>query len=261
MKRALDEYVIRGVNHNVSFLRDVLDNPRYNSGDISTKFIPQEYPNGFTGHQLTPEETHQLVASTAIIHYIRTVRNSSMDGQLESFSPPDDIKLILNLQNKDYEVHAGVTAADSEYFVKINGKEINLISAWIVDSLVFNGWCDDKEVIIQLMAENPQGYKLQFIGTQYDIKVRTPLVAKYAAMMPTKQKIDTHKLISSPMPGKILQLHVKKGDKVVLGEPVVVIEAMKMRNVLRAERDGIIKKVNCKEGESVAVDSILVEFE
>ncbi len=166
LKQALDEYVIRGVNHNVSFLRDVLENTRYIKGDISTKFIPEEYPKGFHGHQLNPEETENLVASAAVLHYIRTYRNANIEGQLGSYSAPDDLKLVVTLDKKDYEIHVGVTDTDGEYFVKVNGKDTILTSDWLVDSLVFNGWHGEKQVSLQLMSENPQGYKLQFIGTQ-----------------------------------------------------------------------------------------------
>jgi len=260
LKKALDEYVIRGVNHNVSFLRDVLENQRYVTGDISTKFIPQEYPKGFHGHQLTQEESDQLIGSAAIIHFIKKATKSSIDGQLESFDSPTDLSLTISLGEKNFDVQVGLTNKQSEFFVKVNGKEMNIISDWMTDSLVFNGWCGDKQVTMQLISENTQGYSLQFIGTKYDIKVGTPLQAKLASLMPVKEKVDTHKFITSPMPGKIVTLNIKPGDKVVVGEGVVVIEAMKMRNVLRAERDGVIKKVNCAVGDSVAVDSVLVEF-
>ena len=262
LKKALDTYVIRGVNHNVPFLRSVLENNRYVSGNISTKFIPEEYPNGFKGHILNEQHTDELVSSSAVMNYLRKQRDFSISGKItDNVEYPQQQEYVIVADEKEYNIVISKLDNDNEFTVTINGKEHNVTVDWPVDTTLFHAVVDGKSVTLQVMINTTLGFKLQHYGSQYDVLVQTPLQHKLAKFMPVKEKVDTSKFISSPMPGRIISVGKVAGDKVVLGEGLVVMEAMKMRNILRAERDGIIKKVNVKEGDNVPVDTVLIEFE
>jgi len=259
MATALDSYIVRGVNHNICFLRDVMGHPKYQSGDISTKFIPQEYPEGFHGHKLTDGETSQLVASAALIHFTRLESTSQLSGQLSSHTFPKNLETIVTLNDKDYNVSVD---ASNGFQVKIDGKAIPVRNTeYSVRNPVFKSSINNQDVIVQLLKPITQGYKIQFYGSPYDVKLRTAREKELAGHMPVKQAVDQTKLLTSPMPGRIINVFVKPGDTIGAGQPIIVVEAMKMQNILRAERDCVVKAVHVKPGSDVAVDQELVAFQ
>eukprot|EP01027_Heterolobosea_sp_BB2_P013534 GEZU01019518.1.p1 GENE.GEZU01019518.1~~GEZU01019518.1.p1 ORF type:complete len:692 (-),score=254.09 GEZU01019518.1:116-2191(-) len=251
MKAALDTYVIRGVNHNIPFLRSVLENKRYLSGNISTKFIPEEYPEGFSGFQLNAEQNKQLVASAAVIELMRAQRAYTITGRLPSSIVPQHKDLVITVNEKDHQVHVSSDPATGKYTVKVDGEDVTMSPNWPVGNHIFTASAgQDKNVIVQVVKTKSNGYTLQFYGTQVQY-IQTPVPAVF----------DASKFVLSPMPGSIVSVNVKPGDKVIIGQEVAVVEAMKMQNVLRATRDGVVKAVFAKQGDTVAVEDKLVEFE
>jgi propionyl-CoA carboxylase alpha chain len=176
MAKALDSYIIRGVNHNVCFLRAMMEHPRYKSGDISTKFIPQEYPQGFKGYQLNQQELDELIISTSVIHIMRLTRDATITGQLQQYEPPKHF--IVTFNNQDYDIQIEKVEENNNFKIFVNGKLFSLKTNWPIDSLLFKSFINEKEVIIQLIQINSLGYKLQHYGTQFDIHIFTPLQKK-----------------------------------------------------------------------------------
>lgn len=257
LKTALDSYVIRGVNHNICFLRSVLEHPRYIKGDITTKFIPEEYPEGFKGHVLTEEEKNQLITIAAAIHFIRVRRNTTISGQIGSFRLQQTENFVITIENENFPV--SISESESGGLMVRREKMETLISSeWTVDSDVFTARIDISNVIAQLAKILPLGYQIIFLGNTYTVMVYSQKQFELSAFMPVKQKIDMTKYLVAPMPGRVNEIFVKEGDKVVVGQVLLIIEAMKMQNALRAERDCVIKKIHQKQ--NVAVDDILIEF-
>jgi len=281
MIRALDSYVIRGLNHNVCFLRAVMQNARFRQGDISTKFIPLEFPNGFQGISLNLEEESELIAIASMVHHMRELRNWSIDGKIESCSFSSDAHYVVTLNiGKDGNATKRIPVSlqsneESNFQVSfLQEKKLRSITIdfdWPVDSFVIRCTLNhvqeadnlnktQTEVIAQLMEVIPSGYRLQFHGTQFDVLVQTPREAELSRFMPVKEKIDTTKSLLSPMPGRMYSVSVKPGDPVTVGQELAIVEAMKMQNVLRASRDCTVKAVNVKAGQDVLLDQVLIEF-
>lgn len=268
MRRALDSYVIRGVTNNSAFLRAVMEHPRYVAGNLSTKFIAEEYPKGFSGHSFTEKQEKDLAASVVALHLARTIRNHSITGTIPSFKPQEEAELVVvvpphagSANSKDFRVTVKKTSSGAE--VKFaDGSVLNVAHQWAVDTPVFKSSINGDEVVIQLYAKPVAlKYKILYFGSVYDVGVYTPLEHSLAPLMPIPQKLDTVNFLRSPMPGSIVSVAVKPGDKVVIGQELVVVEAMKMQNVLRSERDSIVKEVKVAKGKQVAVDEVLIEFE
>eukprot|EP00761_Pharyngomonas_kirbyi_P012407 gb/GECH01012434.1/.p1 GENE.gb/GECH01012434.1/~~gb/GECH01012434.1/.p1 ORF type:complete len:709 (+),score=197.27 gb/GECH01012434.1/:1-2127(+) len=260
MRRALDSYVIRGVDHNVPFLRSVLENDRYLRGDINTKFIAEEYPDGFNDHKLTGTEKGQLLSIAAVLQFVKAQDAFTISGKVPSakFSPFIDYTLTFN------EEDINVTVTDrhnGSYEVSFPDGTRHTVQPKSNGPLVFESEVDGKELITQIYESRHDGYKLQFIGTKYDVQVLTPKEKELNQHMPYHPPLDLAKYAISPMPGAVVSIDVKEGEKVVMGQELAIVEAMKMQNVLRSEVDGVVKKIHAKQGQNVAVEEILVEFE
>jgi len=283
MAYALDTYVIDGVNHNVPFLRSVMENKRFQSGNLSTKFIPEEYPEGFKGHPINEANTEELIAAAAAIHLSRARRDITISQQLNPrYFPSSDVDVVVTVAGKDYPVtivqepttlppasskHPAIELVEDtdecEVVIKAQGgqeRRLRINYQWTLDSPIFSAIINGRDVTLQLAQALPVGYKLVHLGTKFDVLVRTPRQMELAPFMPVPSVQDFSSTIRSPMPGQVISTRVKKGDKVVLGQEIAVVEAMKMQNVLRAERDGEIEEVLVAPGANVGVDEVLVTF-
>uniref|UniRef100_A0A6Q2X6Z9 Propionyl-CoA carboxylase alpha chain, mitochondrial n=1 Tax=Esox lucius TaxID=8010 RepID=A0A6Q2X6Z9_ESOLU len=231
MEDALDHYVIRGVTHNIPLLREIITNPRFISGDITTNFLPEEYPEGFTGHRLTPEGRRELLATAAALYISAQLRSQRFMGTF-----------------LDVEVDGGSVEVSGEW---------NLASALL--PLSING----NPRVLQCLSRDATGQiTLQYLGTQVrPLRVLSRLAAKLTGHMPEKVPEDTSSILRSPMPGSVVAVSVKPGDMVAEGQEICVIEAMKMQNSLIAARAAKVKSVHCKAGETVGEGDLLVELE
>ncbi|KAJ3295402.1 hypothetical protein BCR33DRAFT_763196 [Rhizoclosmatium globosum] len=266
MESALDRYVIKGVTHNVPLLRDVISHPRFASGKISTKFLAQEYPKGFKGAKLDDQKKTQLFTMAAIVHARRDLAKRDWiagGGSLVEFAPAKtEWELHISLTKTGEKETVFVTAEkDASWTVKIGDKTINTKSNWVLNSPLVEGVVEGENVVVQFLDALPVGYRLQYLGTKFDVTVQSPTQHELSKYMKEKPKLDLTSIILAPMPGTVVNVNVKEGDVVAQGSELATLEAMKMQNMLRAPRAGKIKKVLVKAGQSVAGEEILIEFE
>ena len=255
LRRALDYYYIRGISHNVNFLAAVMLNERFRKGDISTDFIAEEYPDGFKGAPITDQVQDTMIVAAAYAHAVAEECRSFQDGG--SISCLDQPRLV-QLGGQDIPVTVSLAASGGE--VKIKNKTFAIKSTWRPGMPVFTGTIGKQEVAIEL-DRLTLGYRLTTSGVVREVLVLTPSQAKYFHKMPEEEQADTSKLLLCPMPGLVVSIAVHEGDQVEAGQTLAVVEAMKMENNLKAERDGVIKKIHVAEGDSLAVDTIILEFE
>ncbi|KAG0098405.1 hypothetical protein BGZ93_000183 [Podila epicladia] len=276
MKRALDSYVIKGVTHNIPLLREVISHDRFGSGKYSTKFLAEEYPTGFKGHSPNPTSLAQLASMAGLMHAKRELRNWA-------WGPGREALLKEELQGKaphSWEIFVGVQGVDEKVPVKVHklGKGTNgedefeihtpgmapfkTSAHWPLESpLITNTFDNGEEVTLQYLDTLPLGFRVQHLGTKFDITINNPAQHALSKYMPIKEKASTTNMILSPMPGSVVSVDVKVGDVVAEGTAVATIEAMKMANVLRSVRAGVVKSVKVQAGDSVAGDELLIEFE
>jgi len=265
MGRALDAFAIDGFRHNIPFLAVLMRNERWRKGDISTKFIEEEFPDGF--HPPVPRGRVRdvLAAVAASIDYLsnnrRRMITQQMHGEPVRFS---DIRVV---ELGDDHVRVRVTGRDYPMTVTLGGegtdeprREIVLTSSWWFGEPVWRGTIGGEEVAVQVRSI-VNGVHLTYQGVEAPVRVFTDREVKLLALMPIKEKPDTSKLLLCPMPGLVVSLAVEEGQEVAAGETLCVVEAMKMENVLKAERDGTVSKILAKPGDSLNVDAVILEFE
>ena len=260
MIKALDSYVIKGVTHNIPLLREVLTHPRFVSGKISTKFLAEEFPKGFTGHPLTADEKHKLLALSGWIHAHRDIRNHCWIKEPVPY--PNNWDLVVNIDKEKDGHEVKVTLGDEGDFTTVVSEKSSSVTAdWPIESPLIRAFIDKDEMFSQYLEPLALGFKLSYMGTKYDMTVRTREQYQLSKYMKEKAHLDTSKLILSPMPGVVVSLSVKEGDVIAEGSEVAIVEAMKMQNVLRAHSAGKVKNVKVKQGNNVQANQILVELD
>ncbi len=258
MEAALDGYYVRGINHNLSFLSALITHPRFIEGRLTTALIDEEYPDGFVGAPREGIVLEALLAASVLMHHRRVRHEGSIDGQLRDFRPTFGVEWVVCLEGAHHEV----TVADVEdgFDVSLGEQLIAVRSDWRPGQRLFHGNVNDRNVTIQADPV-AGGFRLCHGGVEATIIVRVPRAAELAALMPVKLSPDTAKYLLCPMPGLVVSLDVEEGEEVKTGQALAVVEAMKMENILRAERDGVIADLRVAPGDSVAVDEIMLEFE
>jgi len=253
MARALEDTHLSGVGHNVPFLAAVMDQERFRSGNLSTSYIVDEFPDGFHGVPAGPLQRDVLVASAVAMHEIISEQAGDPSDRTDwtvlidrdpvavSLSYDDDEALTLELTDQDREL-------------KLSDIE------WRPGMAQFRAVLDDAPFTAEVRRV-ADGFEIRSRATRARVRVLTPAIAELFARLPEKVAADTSKLVLSPMPGLVVSINVKPGQEVKTGETVAIIEAMKMQNILKAERDGVVKAVSAAAGDPVAADDVLVEFE
>jgi propionyl-CoA carboxylase alpha chain len=257
---ALDAFVINGIRHNVSFLAAVMTHPRWQAGRLSTGFITEEFRGGF--HPQPPEgrSGEVLAAVAAAIDHVLGERKRRISGQLGGRTVTRESQRAVWLG--DREIKLEVKRVNDAIHVRMHAdkrSEHHLASNWKPGDPVWSGTLDDKPVTVQV-RDIPNGFALSHRGVESRAYVYTEREAGYARLMPPRKIADTGKKVLCPMPGLVVSIAVKEGQEVKAGETVAVVEAMKMENVLRAEIDGTVKKINARPGDSLAVDAVILEF-
>lgn len=262
MKYALDSYVVHGVNHNVSFLRDVMNNEKFISGDFSTKFIAEEYKEGFHGHVLTETERLNLLVTTAALHVLRMDRDRSI-GVFKNSKLPSQVSLSLKLESEEQPVQIDVEKTDKKTLTcQIGGTRTTVnLDQWKLESDVVLANVNQSSEILQIIDKYDLGYVMQYVGTQYKVEVLSLKERELIQHMPIEKEEDQSTLLKSPMAGHLISVAVKEGDVVHIGQELAVVEAMKMQNVLRSACDGVVKKIHKQTGTSVQLDDMILEFE
>ncbi|HEX3652484.1 MAG TPA: acetyl/propionyl/methylcrotonyl-CoA carboxylase subunit alpha [Rhizomicrobium sp.] len=257
MGEALDEFRIEGINHNIDFLNAIMHSARFREGRLSTAFIADEYPDGFHGRPLNDDLARRFVAAALIVKLTRTRRASETSGTLNGpHAAPEE--LVVMMGNRSTAVSLA-TFHYGKLYAEIDGQPYIARSDWKPGDPVIRLREDESEYVFQIvrLAGN---YRLTHGGTRVTISVRRPEAAALAELMQHKVVKDTSNALRCPMPGLIVSVNVKEGQDVKLGDPLAVVEAMKMENVLTAERDATVRKISAKKGDSVALDDVIMEF-
>ncbi len=257
MLDALDQYTIRGVSHNIPFLSALMRHPRFVSGEISTAFIEQEYPEGFSSTEVVHSESNLLVAAASAIQFNRDSRDLEISGQIdETLAAPEKYTAIINGE----EIPVEISSTEEGLHIKVAATTYDISTDWKPGDILFNATINGKAQAIQIDREGI-GWQLTHNGYVSTITIFTERLAELNRLMPVKVPPDLSKFLISPMPGLLVRLNVAEGDKVEAGQELVVIEAMKMENSLLAEQDGVVVKVNAAVGDSLAADEAIIEFE
>ncbi|MBY0324843.1 MAG: acetyl/propionyl/methylcrotonyl-CoA carboxylase subunit alpha [Reyranella sp.] len=247
MRRALDEFYVRGVSHNVPFLAALMAHPRFREGRLTTNFIAEEFQGGFTAAHLPPKDPALLAAVAAVADRIKATRLGVTQ---------DDRVVMLNRQPMNVTVSAGNPGG---FTVEADGRQIAVETDWSPGDPLMHATIDKQHVVVQIDAL-ASGWRMINEGGQAEALVLTPRQAELYAKMPIKAAPDTSKFLLSPMPGLLASVAVSEGQEVKAGEALAVVEAMKMENVLRAVRDGTVKTLHAKAGDSLRVDQKIIEF-
>ncbi len=258
MRQALDEYYIRGVSHNIAFLAALIAHPRFAAGNLTTNFIAEEYGDGFDAADAPHEEPALLIAIAACVHRAYQQRAAAISGQVSGHAR--DVSDDWVVLTGEISSPVSVTPVSGGYDVALAGELFSVRTDWQLGEPLFHAAFNDYSVCLQI-ERNGAGYSLYHSGVRADVMVLNPRHAELYALMPEKIAPDTSRFLLSPMPGLLVSVAVSVGQEVKNGEELAVIEAMKMENVLRAERDGVVKAVNAKPGDSLSVDQAILEFE
>ena len=253
MARALEDTHLNGVGHNVPFLAAVMDQERFRSGNLSTSYIVDEFPDGFHGLPAGPLQRDIMVASAVAMHEILSEQAGDPSDRTDWVVMIDRDPIGVSLSYDD----------DEALMLELAGEDRALSLSqidWRPGQAQFRAVLDDAPFTAEVRRV-ADGFEIRSRATKARVRVLTPRLAELFARLPEKVAADTSKLVLSPMPGLVVAIAVSPGQEVKTGETVAIIEAMKMQNILKAERDGVVKAVSAAAGDPVAADDVLVEFE
>ncbi|OHC68118.1 MAG: acetyl-CoA carboxylase biotin carboxylase subunit [Rhodocyclales bacterium RIFCSPLOWO2_02_FULL_63_24] len=257
MRDALNQFVIRGVASNIAFQAALMQNPRFLSGDFNTGLIAEQYPKGFNAADVPHDDPAMLVAVAAAIHRQYLARNATISGQMPGHEFVAGEDFVVALGATQYQ--AKVIEADGGWDVSFAGERYELRSDWQFGDPLYVATLNGLAICMQIERRGLV-YRLFHWGVQADMQVMSARTAELRALMPLKAAPDMSKFLLSPMPGLLTQIAVAAGQEVKAGEILAKIEAMKMENVLKAERDCVVEKLLAKPGESLAVDQAIIAF-
>ena len=257
MVDALDNYYIRGVNHNISFLNALMVHPRFVDGDLTTNFIADEFPDGFHADLVVQNDPEIAVVVAASVHQLDCERAGLLSDQLEGHEVEPSNEWIVIIADQRRSVRVRLT--DTGYLVELDGQDYCIFTEWRLGDPLFKAVINDVNVSVQVEPV-ASGYRLFYRGTEINARVISPRAADLMKHMLFKPPQDMSKFLLSPMPGLLVNLSVNEGQEVKEGEELAVIEAMKMENSLRATKDGVVGNIEAEQGDSLAVDQIILEF-
>jgi propionyl-CoA carboxylase alpha chain len=259
MSDALDNFVVDGIEHNIPFLSALMQHPRWREGRLSTGFIAEEYPDGFSPISPNADEKAVLASVALAVELLRLDR---LDGRLAPHSGALKRDWVVKIGD-DYisaSILEGMISIPMELDLAIEGgKPLTVASDWRPGEPVWNGTVGGRRISAQLRPV-PNGIKLAWKGMSVTARAMLPRTAELEKLMPEKLPPDTSKMLLCPMPGLVVSISVAEGQEVKAGDTLAVVEAMKMENVLRAERDLTVSKLKAKPGDSLAVDVVIMEF-
>jgi propionyl-CoA carboxylase alpha chain len=250
---ALDEFVIEGPGNNLDFLSALMQHPRFREGALTTGFIAEEYPEGFHGAPASPDLLKALAAVAAFAATAEADRARRIDGQLgKRLRPPS--AWTVRIDGQDHQV------AISTDGVTVDGDDLDLALEYTPGDHIVTAELGDEDLTVRI-ARTRTGFRLTTRGASHVARTLPAHVAPYAEHLIEKIPPDLSKFLIAPMPGLLVRLDVKEGDAVQPGQPLAVVEAMKMENILRAEKAATVKSLAAKAGDSLAVDQVILELE
>jgi propionyl-CoA carboxylase alpha chain len=258
MREALNEFYVRGVSHNLSFLSALIEHTRFREGRLSTNLIAEEYPEGFHPSDVIHDDPALIIVVAAAIHRRYMDRAAGIGGQLSGYERTVGDHWVVVVDGERHSVE--IRPVDGGHDVTYGRECYQVRSDWQFGQPLYKGAVNGSDVCIQVERRNLH-YRLFHWGSQVDVMVLTSRAAELLACMPVKEPPDTARFLLSPMPGLLTQLLVDKGHEVGVGQDLAVVEAMKMENVLRAERDGRVEKILAAVGDTLMVDQPILSFE
>jgi propionyl-CoA carboxylase alpha chain len=258
MREALDAFELEGIGHNLPFLAAVMQHPRFAAGDITTAFIAEEYPDGFAGVEPDDETLTRIAAAAAAMHRVAEIRRTRISGRMDNHERKVGSDWVVEIGDRDFAL---TIAADREGATVrfADGSACRIASDWRPGQPLARLTVDGAPLTLKI-ARITNGYRIRHRGADLEVHVRTPRQARLAALMPAKTDADTSRLLLCPMPGVVVRIDVEEGDDVQEGQPLCTVEAMKMENILRAERAAKVAKINAAPGDSLSVDDVIIEF-
>ena len=259
MRVALDRFEVEGIGHNLPFLSAVMDHPKFVSGDMTTAFIAEEYPEGFEGVTLAESELRRVAAACAAMHRVAEIRRTRISGRMDNHERKVGTAWNVAVASQSHDVtisadHDGSTIAFED------GAALRVSGDWTPGDTLADMVVDGAQLVLKV-GKVSGGFHVRTRGADLVVRVRTPHQAELARLMPEKLPPDTSKMLLCPMPGLVVKIDVEEGQEVQEGQALCTIEAMKMENILRAERKGTVSKINAGAGDSLAVDDVIMEFE
>lgn len=258
MNAALGAFVIRGISHNIGFLEAIINHPRFVAGNLSTSFIDEEYPKGFSGAELSSEINRVVVATSVFMHLRYLEREREISGQLPGRRPVIGSRWVVRVGKDEYPV--SVTARAQGYDIGVNNEIVSVRSSWELGRRLFQGVVGGRQVHVKV-RRLAEGYHMLYSGADVRVIVRTPSVSELAIHVPDSSEASQSKQLIAPITGRVVAFRVKKGDVVKQGQELVIIEAMKMENIITADNDVTIKKIHAKPGEGITAGQAVIDFE
>lgn len=256
-RKALDGYYIRGIGHNINFLSAIMAHPRFQEGRLTTHFIDEEFPDGFSGNSMSEKLKTNFVAIACFINAVEKSRDSQITGRIAAVKAPQEQIWVVHVGDDRFET--GLIVGETGTVIAIGRDRQTIVTDYVPGNPVFRGKVGQAEIIAEV-EKTPLGYRLISDGVAADLRVLTPAQDQAMPHMPVKVAKDTSNLLLCPMPGLLVSLSVSEGDTVEQGQSLAVVEAMKMENILKAERSGAIGKILAAPGDSLAVDDVILEY-
>ncbi len=259
MRLALDRFEVEGIGHNLPFLSAVMDHPKFVKGDMTTAFIAEEYPDGFEGVILDEAALKSIAASCAAMNRVAEIRRTKVSGRLDNHERKVGDDWVVTLQGTSFRVKIDADPKGSDVVFE-DGVSLRVSGDWTpgktLADMTVNG-----ETLVMKIGKISGGFRVRSRGADLKVHVRTPRQAELAGWMIEKLPPDTSRLLLCPMPGMIVKVDVAEGEEVQEGQALCTVEAMKIENILRAEKKCTVSKINVSAGESLSVDDVIMEFE
>ncbi|OHV79500.1 acetyl/propionyl-CoA carboxylase subuit alpha [Rhizobium sp. LCM 4573] len=259
MATALDDFEVEGIGHNLPFLSAVMEHERFRAGRLTTGFIAEEFPEGFSGAHPDEAAARKLAAIAVLINQVLQERAVQISGTIGNHRRVVGKEWVVTLA--DFELAADLEISpDGTSVTFSDGARISVATGWLPGQSHAAFQLDGEAMSVKVDLVGT-AIRLRWRGMDVTARIRSPRVAELARLMPVKLPPDTSKMLLCPMPGVITSVAVKAGDQVEAGQTLATVEAMKMENVLKAERQGVVKRVAAIAGQSLAVDELIMEFE
>ena len=259
MRTALDRFELEGIGHNLPFLSAVMDHERFVSGNITTAFIAEEYPDGFNGVDLSDDKIIDLAACAAAMNRVAEIRRTKISGRMDNHERRVGDDWVVQISGKVFSVNVSADTNGANVIFE-DKTSIRITGDWFPGKKIANMNANDNKLVIK-MSKLTGGFRMRTRGADLKVLVRSPRQAELSEYMQEKLPPDTSKMLLCQMPGLIVKIDVKAGQEVQEGQPLCTVEAMKMENILRAECTGTIAKINSNVGDSLAVDDVILEFD
>lgn len=260
MRAALDSFEVEGIGHNLPFLSAVMDHPKFAAGSITTAFIAEEYPDGFEGVVLPEALLNRVAAAAAAMHRVADIRRTRISGRMDNHERRVGRDWVVFIQGEEIPVRIDADREGSTVTFAETGQSMRVSSDWTPGQSLARLAIDGTALVLKV-DKATGGFRIRTRGADLRVRVLHPSQARIHHLMPEKTPPDTSKLLLCPMPGLVVRIDAEAGQEVQEGQALCTVEAMKMENILRAEKKAKVARINAKPGDSLAVDDVIMEFE